>query len=88
MDLQVGSKNTFPGLPWWLSGLKKKKTHLPGLFPGPGRPHIPHSNEAQEPQLLSLCPRAQEPQLLTLTLQLLEPASPRAHALPEPIRST
>ena len=35
-----------------------------GLSPGPGRSHIPWSNEAHAPQLLSLRSRAREPQLL------------------------
>ena len=33
------------------------------LSPGPGRSHMPESNEARAPQLLSLGSRAQEPQL-------------------------
>ena len=33
--------------------------------PGLGRPHLPRSNEAREPQLLSLRSRAREPQLLS-----------------------
>ena len=36
-----------------------------GLIPGPGRSHVPWSNQAQVPQLLSLCSRAQEPRLLS-----------------------
>ena len=35
-----------------------------GLIPGLGRSHILQSNQAREPQLLSLCPRDQEPQLM------------------------
>ena len=34
-----------------------------GSIPGPGRSHMPRSNEARAPQLLSLCSRASEPQL-------------------------
>ena len=34
-----------------------------GLSPGPGSSHMPRSNEAREPQLLSLRSRAREPQL-------------------------
>ena len=37
-----------------------------GLIPGLGRFHMPQSNKACAPQLLSLCSRAQEPQLLYL----------------------
>ena len=36
-----------------------------GSSPGPGRSHVPGSNEAHVPQLLSLCSRACEPQLLS-----------------------
>ena len=35
-----------------------------GLSPGPGRSHMPRSNKAGAPQLLSLRSRAREPQLL------------------------
>ena len=35
-----------------------------GLSPGPGRSHMPRSNGARAPQLLSLRSRAREPQLL------------------------
>ena len=35
-----------------------------GSSPGPGRSHMPRSNYACAPQLLSLCSRAFEPQLL------------------------
>ena len=44
-----------------------------GLTPGLGRPHMPRSNRAGAPQLLSPDPRAQE-------LQLLKPGCPRARA--------
>ena len=36
-----------------------------GSSPGPERSHMPQSNEARAPQLLSLCSRAREPQLLS-----------------------
>ena len=36
-----------------------------GSSPGPGRSHMPRSNEARAPQLLSLRSRAREPQLLS-----------------------
>ena len=32
-----------------------------GLIPGPGRFHMPQSNQAGVPQLLSPCSRAHEP---------------------------
>ena len=43
-----------------------------GSIPGPGRSHMPQSNQAHVPQLLSLRSRAQVPQLLKPTH--LEPA--------------
>ena len=36
-----------------------------GSSPGPGKSHMPQSNKACAPQLLSLRPRAHEPQLLS-----------------------
>ena len=36
-----------------------------GSVPGPGRFHMPWSNKARAPQLLSLHSRAREPQLLS-----------------------
>ena len=36
-----------------------------GSSPGQGRSHMPWSNKAHEPQLLSLHSRAREPQLLS-----------------------
>ena len=36
-----------------------------GLIPGPERSHMPWSNQAHKPQLLSLCSRARKPQLLS-----------------------
>ena len=35
-----------------------------GSSPGPGRSHMPWSNQSHVPQLLSLCSRARVPQLL------------------------
>ena len=35
-----------------------------GFCPGPGRSHMPRSNKARAPQLLSLRSRARKPQLL------------------------
>ena len=31
-----------------------------GSIPGPGRSHVPWSNQARAPQLLSLCPATRE----------------------------
>ena len=49
------------GLPWWRSGWESA-CQCSG--DGPGRSHMPRSNYARAPQLLSLCSRAREPQLL------------------------
>ena len=51
-----------------------------GLSPGPGRSHMPRSNEARAPQLLSLCSRACEPQLLNPRATTTEARTPRARA--------
>ena len=52
-----------------------------GLSPGPGRSHIPRSNKACAPQLLSLRSRAREPQLLSWCATTTEARAPRARAL-------
>ena len=62
-----------------------------GLSPGPGRSHMPRSNEARVPQLLSLHSRAREPQLLiprTATTEALEPVlhNKRSHCNEKPTR--
>ena len=49
--------------------------------PGPGRSHMPRSNEARAPQLLSLRSRAHKPQLLSLRATTNEAPVPRASAL-------
>ena len=46
-----------------------------GSIPGPGRFHMPQSNKAYAPQLLSLCSRALESQLLSPCAKLLKPVS-------------
>ena len=51
-----------------------------GLIPGPGRSHMPQSNEARAPQLLSLCSRGDEPQLLSPCATTTEARAPRDHA--------
>ena len=51
-----------------------------GLSPGPGRSHMPWSNKARVPQLLSLCSRAHEPQLLSPHATIIEARQPRARA--------
>ena len=45
-----------------------------GSSPGPGRSHMPQSNEARVPQLLSLRSRAHEAQLLSPHATTTEPA--------------
>ena len=52
---------------------------IPGL--GLGRPHMPRSNKAQAPRLVSLCSGAREPQLVSLRATTTEARVPRAHAL-------
>ena len=47
--------------------------------PGLGRSHMPWSNYAHVPQLLSLCCRAREPQLLSLRATTTEAHVPRAY---------
>ena len=51
-----------------------------GSSPGPGRSHMPRSNKARAPQLLSLRSRAHEPQLLSLRATTTEARAPRAGA--------
>ena len=51
-----------------------------GSSPGPGSSHMPRSNEAHAPQLLSLRSRAQKPQLLSPRAPTTEARAPRAHA--------
>ena len=51
-----------------------------GSSPGPGRSHMPRSNEAHAPQLLSLHSRACEPQLLSPCATTTEAHMPRARA--------
>ena len=51
-----------------------------GSNPGPGRSHMPRSNWAHAPQLLSLCSRAHEPQLLSPHATTTEARTPGARA--------
>ena len=51
-----------------------------GSSPGPGSSHMPRSNEARVPQLLSLRSRAREPQLLSPRAPTTEACAPRARA--------
>ena len=52
-----------------------------GSSPGPGRSHMPWSNYARAPQLLSLRFRARESQLLSPRSTTTEARVPRARAL-------
>ena len=51
-----------------------------GSSPGPGRSHMPRSNQSRAPQLLSLHSRAREPQLLSPRATTTEACVPRACA--------
>ena len=51
-----------------------------GSSPGLGRSHMPRSNSARVPQLLSLRSRAGEPQLLSPRATTTEAYAPRACA--------
>ena len=51
-----------------------------GPSPGPGRSHMPQSNEARAPQLLRLRSRALKPQLLSLRATTTKAHAPRANA--------
>ena len=51
-----------------------------GSIPDPGRCHLPQSNSAWVPQLLSLCSRAHEPQLLKPTPPIREASAGEAPA--------
>ena len=71
------------GLPWWRSAVVKNppaNAGDTGWSPGPGRSHMPQSNKAHAPQLLSLRSRAREPQLLKPVLWSLQATTtePRA----------
>ena len=49
-----------------------------GLIPDLRKSHMPQSNSAHEPQLLSLCSKAWEPQLLSPRATTTETQAPRA----------
>ena len=51
-----------------------------GSSPAPGRSHMPRSNYARVPQLLSLCSKARETQLLSPRATTTEVCAPRARA--------
>ena len=69
------------GPPWWYSGWKLTcQWGDTGLIPDPGRFHMPQSNYACAPQLLSPNSRADEPQLWSLHAATTEARGPRACA--------
>ena len=51
-----------------------------GSSPGPRRSHVPQSNKARAPRLLSLRSRAREPQLLSPRTSITEARVPTARA--------
>ena len=51
-----------------------------GSSPRPGRSHMPRSNLARVPQILSWPSRAREPQLLSLRAATTKAHTPRARA--------
>ena len=53
-----------------------------GSIPGPGRFHMPRSNEAHVPQLLSPSSKAGEPQLLSPRDATTEAQCPQSRAAP------
>ena len=53
---------------------------MQGSSPGPGKSHMPRSNQARAPQLLSLRSRARVPQLLSPHATTTEAHAPRARA--------
>ena len=53
---------------------------MQGSSPGLGSSHMPRSNKARAPQLLSLRSRAREPQLLSPYAATTEVRVPRARA--------
>ena len=54
-----------------------------GLSPGLGRSHMPQSNKARAPQLLSLRSRAHEPQLLSPRTTTTEARAPQQEKPPQ-----
>ena len=78
---------TFKARLWWDFPGGAVVKNLPtnagdtGLIPGLGRSHMPRSNQARAPQLLSLCSTARVPQLLSLHATTTEARAPRTHAL-------
>ena len=52
-----------------------------GSSSGPGRSHMPRSNYARAPQLVSLRSRAHKPQMMSPRATATEARAPRARAL-------
>ena len=77
-------KNSFTKQNWRSGGTVVKNPPANagdrGLSPGRGRSHVPRSNKARAPQLLSLRSGAHKPQLLSLRATTTEACMPRARA--------
>ena len=76
------------GLPWWLNDKKNPPANARdmGSIPGLGRSHMPWSNQACVPQLLSLWfsiwePQPLSPQAWSHAQQQEQPPQWEAHAL-------
>ena len=69
------------GFPGTVVGNPPASSGDTGSSPGRGRSHVPWSNWAREPQLLSLRSGAREPQLLSPCATATEARVPRARAL-------
>ena len=66
---------------WLRNHLPMQGTQVQALVRENPTSHMPQSNEARVPQLLSLCSRACEPQLLSLRATATEGCTPRACGL-------
>ena len=74
-------KLSFPGFPGGaVVGNLPANAGDTGSSPGPGRSHMPWSNWARAPQLLSLRSRARGPQLLSPRATTTEACTPGARA--------
>ena len=74
--------DSFLGLPWWRSGWESAcQCRGHGFEPWSGRSHVPWSNWAPAPQLLTLRSGAHEPQALSRCATTAEARAPGACAL-------
>ena len=77
----IDFKDYYKGLPWWCSSWESTcQCRGHGLSPGLGRSHMPWSNWAHAPRLLSLCSGARGPRLLGPCAAATEVRVPRARA--------